>query len=42
MLVCGASNRVAAKALLEKEYLTGGENNVNYKAVELIISPWLE
>lgn len=42
VLVCGASNRSAAKALLEKEYLAGGENNVNYKAVELLVVPWLE
>lgn len=40
-LVCGPSRRAEAKALLEKEFLAGGENNVNYKAVELIVNPWL-
>lgn len=40
-LVCGAASRAAAEAILKKEYLTAGETNTNYKAVELIISPWL-
>jgi phage major head subunit gpT-like protein len=41
-LITGPSNRAAARTLLEKEYLAGGENNPHYQAVELHISPWLE
>ena len=40
-LVCGPSRRAEAEALLKKEFLAGGENNLNYKAVELVINPWL-
>ncbi len=41
LLVCGSSNRSAAKAVVEKEYLANGESNTNYKAVEVLIVPWL-
>ncbi len=41
-LVVGPANRAAAKAILEKEFLAGGESNPNYKAVELIVSPWIQ
>lgn len=40
-LVTGPSNRAAAEALLKKELVNGGESNINYKAVDLIINPWL-
>lgn len=40
-LVTGPSNRAAAEVLLKKEYLAGGENNVYWKAVELVIDPRL-
>lgn len=40
-LVTGPSNRTAALNVLEKEFLAGGENNINYKAVGLIIDPRL-
>lgn len=40
-LVTGPSNRAAAEALLKKEYLAGGESNVYWKAVELVIDPRL-
>lgn len=40
-LVCGATNRAKAEALLLKEFLAGGESNSHYKAVDLIVSPWL-
>lgn len=40
-LVTGPSNRAAAEAILKKEYLTNGETNVHYKAVELVINPHL-
>lgn len=40
-LVCGPSRRAEAEATLMKEYLAAGETNTNYKAVNLIVSPWL-
>lgn len=40
-LVTGPSNRAAAEALILKQFLAGGENNMNYKTVELIVNPWL-
>lgn len=40
-LVCGPSRRAEAEAVLMKEFLAGGENNTNYKAVNLIVNPWL-
>lgn len=40
-LVCGPTNRAAAEAILKKEYLTAGETNTNYKAVELVVNPFL-
>lgn len=41
LLVCGPSKRAAAKALIEKERLANGEDNINYQAVELLVVPWL-
>ena len=41
LLVVGPSNRAAARALLEKEQLASGESNTNFKAVELLVVPWL-
>jgi phage major head subunit gpT-like protein len=40
-LVCGPSRRAEAEVILLKAFLAGGETNVNYKAVELVINPWL-
>lgn len=40
-LVCGPSRRAEAEAVLMKEYLAAGESNTNYKAVNLVINPWL-
>lgn len=40
-LVCGPSRRAEAEAVLMKEYLASGESNTNYKAVNLIVNPWL-
>ncbi|MCY1004000.1 Mu-like prophage major head subunit gpT family protein [Nannocystis pusilla] len=42
LLVVGPSNRAAAKAVLEKEQLANGESNTNYKAVELMVTPYLD
>ncbi len=41
LLVCGSSNEAAAKAVLQAEYLVGGGSNINYKAVDLLVVPWL-
>lgn len=40
-LVCGPSRRAEAEAVLIKEYLASGESNANYKAVNLLVNPWL-
>lgn len=40
-LVCGPTRRAEAEAVLMKEYLASGESNTNYKAVNLIVNPWL-
>lgn len=42
LLVCGPSNRAAAKTVLDKELINGGESNTNYKTVDLMIVPWLD
>lgn len=41
LLVCGPSNKAAAKAVIEAQYLAGGGTNVNYKSVDLLVVPWL-
>lgn len=38
-LVVGPANRAAAKAVVEKEYLAGGESNTNYKQVKVTVLP---
>ncbi|MCI1193418.1 Mu-like prophage major head subunit gpT family protein [Calidifontimicrobium sp. SYSU G02091] len=40
-LVVPPTLRAAALALIESQLTTGGESNPNYKAVEVIVSPWL-
>lgn len=40
-LVCGPTRRAEAEAVLMKEYLASGESNTNYKAVNLLVNPWL-
>ncbi|EOW9251042.1 TPA: Mu-like prophage major head subunit gpT family protein, partial [Vibrio cholerae] len=42
LLVVGPSNRAAARALIETERKANGADNQNYKAVELLVVPWLE
>ena len=42
MLVVGPGNRAAAKKVVEAEYKAQGESNTNYKAVEVVVVPWLE
>lgn len=41
LLVVGPSNQAAAKKLVQAEFLAGGANNTNYKAVDLLVVPWL-
>lgn len=40
-LVVDSSNRAAAEAILLKQNLTGGESNVDYNRVKLIVCHWL-
>ncbi|EJL6708095.1 Mu-like prophage major head subunit gpT family protein [Vibrio cholerae] len=40
-LVVGPSRRAEAKALIETERLANGGSNPNYKAVEVVVVPWL-
>lgn len=41
LLVVGSSNQAAGKKLIEAQLINGGDSNINYKAVDLLISPWL-
>lgn len=42
LLVVGPSNRANAKALIEALVKEGGASNTNYKAVEVLVVPWLK
>jgi phage major head subunit gpT-like protein len=41
-LIVGTSNRAAAKKLIENVRKANGEDNHNYKAVEVVVVPWLD
>jgi phage major head subunit gpT-like protein len=41
LLVVGPSNRAAAKLVVEAEHLASGASNTNFKAVEVLVVPWL-
>jgi len=41
LLVVGPSNRAAAKALVEAQTKANGASNPNYKAVDVLVVPWL-
>ena len=41
VLVVGPSNRAAAKRVVEAEFKAQGESNTNFKAVEVMVVPWL-
>jgi len=41
LIVCGPSNRAAAQAVIDKEFVDGGDSNTNFKAVDLLVVPWL-
>lgn len=42
LLVVGPANRAAAKKVVEAENKAQGESNTNYKAVEVLVVPWLD
>lgn len=42
LMVCGPSNRAAAKAVLKAANLANGASNTNFEAVELLVVPWLD
>ncbi|WP_143869885.1 Mu-like prophage major head subunit gpT family protein [Catenovulum sediminis] len=42
LLVVGPKNRAKAKKVIEAENKAQGESNTNYKAVEVLVVPWLE
>lgn len=41
VLVVGPTNRAAAEQIVLKQNLAGGESNLDYKRVELVVAPWL-
>lgn len=41
LLVVGPSNRAAANAVIEALLESGGGSNTNYKAVDVLVVPWL-
>jgi len=41
LLVVGTSKRAAAKSLIEAQIKDGGGSNPNYKAVDVLVVPWL-
>jgi phage major head subunit gpT-like protein len=42
LMVYGASNKAAAKTVIEAQLINGGDSNINYKEVELLEVPWLK
>lgn len=42
LLVVGPKNRATAKKVIDAENKAQGESNINYKAVEVLIVPWLD
>lgn len=41
LLVCGTSNRATALAIIEAQQGASGASNTNYKAVDLLVTPYL-
>jgi phage major head subunit gpT-like protein len=41
LIMVGASNEAAAKALFEAQFLSGGGSNPNYNAVKVLVNPWM-
>lgn len=42
LLVVGPKNRARAKQVIDAENKAQGESNINYKAVEVLVVPWLD
>ncbi len=42
LILVGPTNRAKARALIDAQIKAGGESNTNYKAVELLVVPWLK
>lgn len=42
LMLVGPTNRAKARALIDAQIKAGGESNTNYKAVELLVVPWLK
>jgi phage major head subunit gpT-like protein len=40
-MLVGPSNRVKAETILNREKIAGGDSNINYKRVELVVTPWM-
>ena len=40
-MLVGPSNRVKAETILNREKIEGGDSNINYKRVELVVTPWM-
>lgn len=41
LLVCGWDNRAAAETVLGAQFGASGASNINYKACDLLVSPWI-
>jgi phage major head subunit gpT-like protein len=41
VLLVGPTNRAAGEAIVKKMNLAGGESNLDYGRVELVVAPWL-
>ena len=41
LLIVGASNRDAAMNVVKRERDTNGASNINYQAVDVLVTPWL-
>jgi phage major head subunit gpT-like protein len=41
VLLVGPTNRAAAEVIVKKQNLAGGESNLDYQRVELVVAPWL-
>jgi len=41
LLLCGPSNRAAARSLIDTEKLASGADNPNFKEVEVLVTPYL-
>ncbi|WP_321447354.1 Mu-like prophage major head subunit gpT family protein [uncultured Cohaesibacter sp.] len=42
LLVVGSSNEAQARALINKETLANGEDNIWYHSADILVSPWLK